>query len=321
MPVVSVVMPVFNGEKYVAEAVESILTQTFTDFEFIIVDDGSRDQSAEIIRDYERQDDRICFLQLEENGGHAAARNRGIAAARGDYIATMDCDDISLPKRLEKQAAFMDRCPRIGLLGAQARYVDKDKKLLTVTDLPRRHALISIRLFFSAYLVHSATMIRRSLLDVVGGYDENYYNAPDLELYTRLLSVAKARFANLPEILSVYRVHEQSIRHNLDSAGRLRQVMPLRRMLEQLGIKTPAATLKRFSDTRPYNVRSWTERRLAKRDYRRIAAAFIANDWVDAEDEQLLIDYIDRKCGHLSPRLWQMFCHWRRHRFGPRKRT
>ena len=118
MPLVSVVMPVYNTEKYVGEAIESILGQTFSDFEFIIVDDGSRDRSPAIIRDYERSDERIRCLRLERNAGTAAAKNHGIAAATGEFIAGMDSDDVSLPERLGKQLEFLRANPDIGAVGA-----------------------------------------------------------------------------------------------------------------------------------------------------------------------------------------------------------
>ena len=104
-------MPVYNGEKYLAEAIESILTQTFADFEFVIVDDGSQDGSAAIIRDYAKRDERIRVIRHERNQGVTTARNSGIAASRGEFIAAMDHDDISLPQRLEKQVDFLQSHP------------------------------------------------------------------------------------------------------------------------------------------------------------------------------------------------------------------
>ncbi|MCY3864790.1 MAG: glycosyltransferase family 2 protein, partial [Chloroflexi bacterium] len=124
MPLVSVVMPVYNREIFVAEAIESILEQTFSDFEFVIVDDGSQDRSPEIIRQYERRDDRIRFLAFKQNKGKAAAKNFGIEAAQGQYIAGMDSDDVSLPQRLEKQVEFLRANPDIGVVGTRARLTD-----------------------------------------------------------------------------------------------------------------------------------------------------------------------------------------------------
>ena len=108
-------MPVYNGEKYVAEAIESILAQTFTDFEFIIVDDGSQDRSPEIIREYVRRDDRVRCLRQERNTGVSSARNRGIDDAGGEFVALMDADDVSLPTRLEKRSAFCSSIRQLAL--------------------------------------------------------------------------------------------------------------------------------------------------------------------------------------------------------------
>ena len=114
MPAVSVILSVYNGEKYLAEAIDSILAQTFSDFELIIVDDGSSDSTASIARAYAQRDSRIRFMQLARNMGLADARNHGIAAARGEFATMMDADDISLPQRLEKQVGFLRANPAIG---------------------------------------------------------------------------------------------------------------------------------------------------------------------------------------------------------------
>ncbi len=315
-PLVSVVMPVYNGDEFLAEAIESILNQTFTDFEFIIVDDGSQDLSAEIVRGYMIQDDRVHFIQLDENMGNAFARNAGIAAANGVYIATMDCDDVSLPQRLERQAAFMESCPRIGVLGARTHYVDKDMNLLLSPEEPLQHALICINFIAGSFLAHPGTMFRRSLLAAVGNYCADYATAVDLHLYLRLLTETKTRFANTPEVLILYRLHDSNISRNLDADGRARRLRLRRWMLQQLWNNTPEATFERLTDARPMHTRSWIERWSAKRDYKRLASALIAKEWVDAEDRQLLLGHIDRLIGNLSPRLWQMFVHWRRHHFG-----
>ena len=119
-------MPVLNGERYLAEAIESILSQTFADFELIIVDDGSDDRSAEIIRSFQERDGRIQFIQLEDNMGPATARNCGIFASCGEYVTFMDCDDISLRERLEKQASFLDSHPQIGAVGICVQLVNRD---------------------------------------------------------------------------------------------------------------------------------------------------------------------------------------------------
>ena len=155
MPLVSVIMPVYNGEKYLAEAIDSILGQSFTDFEFLIVDDGSQDNSAEIIRSYEKRDRRIRFIQLERNMGAAAARNRGIAAATGKFITMMDCDDISLPERLQKQVDFMQSNPEIGAVGVCGQAVNEDMtKLLFDLNAPERHCDIVLAMFVGVIHTH-----------------------------------------------------------------------------------------------------------------------------------------------------------------------
>ena len=126
MPLVSVIMAAYNGEKYLAEAIDSVLTQTFSDFELIIVDDGSLDASAEIICSFAKLDDRIRFFQLERNMGQGPALNRGVASSTGKYLTYMDCDDITLPQRLEKQVDFLQANPEIGAVGACARVMNHD---------------------------------------------------------------------------------------------------------------------------------------------------------------------------------------------------
>ena len=155
-------MPVYNSERYLAEAIESILAQTFTDFELLIVDDASNDGSAEIAQRYAALDTRIRFFQHERNMGQAPALNTGLAEATGDFITNMDSDDISLPRRLEKQVRFLQTHPQIGAAGvcAQAKNEDMTKSLFDF-KVPQEHALIALNLFFGASFV-GATVVTRS---------------------------------------------------------------------------------------------------------------------------------------------------------------
>ena len=146
-PLVSVVMPLYNGERYLAEAIESILSQTFADFEFIIVDDGSTDGSAGIIRDYAARDSRVKVKQLARNSGEAAARNAGIALARGQFVAGMDSDDISLPDRLRAQASFLENNPEVGAVGVHSRVVFEDAQPSYIREPEQGHALIMLDSF------------------------------------------------------------------------------------------------------------------------------------------------------------------------------
>ena len=137
---ISVIMPVYNGERFLSEAIDSILAQTIGNFELIIVDDGSTDGSAQIIKEYAQRDGRVCVLQHGENRGQAAARNSGLAAAQGEYIIGMDADDISPPERLRKQLDFLRQRPDIGVLGTWRRTIDAAAQPIDLTQSPLGHA-------------------------------------------------------------------------------------------------------------------------------------------------------------------------------------
>ncbi len=140
-PVVSVLMPTYNGERFLRPAIESILNQTFRDFELIVIDDGSRDQTAEILREFAARDNRILVLTNERNLGIAAATNRGLAAARGEFVALQDHDDISLPHRIQTELEFLHSHPEIALVGSAATLIDENgvayDRFVEVTEAPR----------------------------------------------------------------------------------------------------------------------------------------------------------------------------------------
>ena len=125
-PKISVLMSAYNSEKYISESIESILNQTFKDFEFIIINDGSSDNTAKIIQKYAEKDERIRFINSKQNQGIIAALNPGFSMCRGEYIARMDSDDISLPKRFEKQIEYMDKHSECGVLGTSIIIFDKE---------------------------------------------------------------------------------------------------------------------------------------------------------------------------------------------------
>src|SRR5690606_26457619 len=129
-PKVSVVMPVYNGERFLRQAVDSILQQDFQDFEFIIVDDGSKDHTWNILQDYARHDPRVILLRNDTNNGVLAARNRGLAVAQGEYLAVQDADDISLPQRFRLQVAYLDQHPQVSAIGSPAQRIDEHGRVL-----------------------------------------------------------------------------------------------------------------------------------------------------------------------------------------------
>jgi len=307
-------MSVFNGEKYLAEAIESILAQTFADFEFVIVDDGSQDRSAEIIQSYAKGDERIQMVPLAANTGVAAARNSGIAAAKGLYVALMDCDDISLPERLRKQVKFMKSNAEIGAVGVHSRVVFEDKRPSYDREPAQRHALIMMDCFIGVPFLHGTLMMRRDLFLKVGCFDPTFQYSADRDLMTRLMG--RTKFANIPEILYIYRRNEgQQTSHDNPRRGQDGLLTRVRR-LERLWGEAPMESVERLARVRPWFTLSWRERRGAKRDIKRLIDAMIAAEWVDASERPHLIALMNRRLEQASPRLWQMFCHWRRHHFG-----
>ena len=309
-------MAVYNGETYLAEAIESILAQTFTDFEYIIVDDGSQDRSAEIIRAYQGRDKRIRPLTLKRNVGGADARNQTLALARGEFIAAMDGDDVCLPERLQKQVDYLRRNPGIGVLGAGAQVVDEELNSLYAFNLPEQHALIACNIFLGSFLIHPTVMMRRERLDSVGGYERGRRTAIDTELWSRLMW--RTRFANLPDTLLLYRRHDAQ-HHTTRDAPLKAQAWEVRaRLLERLWGTAPAATLERFERMRLDESLSRQERRHARADMTRLLDAMIACAVIDAEDRALVAEHIQRRLEATTPRLWQKLLHWRRHRLGSR---
>ena len=207
-PTVSVLMPVYNGARYLRASIESVLGQTFTDFEFLIVDDGSTDRTQDIIRGYE--DPRIRLVNNDQNTGLAKSLNRGLRLARGGLIARHDADDVSMPFRLETQHRFLVAHPEIALLGAQASLIDQNgHTIFDHTSMPLDSLSIRWQLMFGNPILHPSVMFRRSVvLQDLGGYDEQYQLSEDYDLWSRLAQ--QYEVANLPDVLIAYRRHVDS---------------------------------------------------------------------------------------------------------------
>lgn len=206
-PCVSVVMPVYNGERYLKEAVESVLNQTLSDFEFIIINDGSTDNTCAILKSF--TDGRGNLID-QEHQGLIASLNRGLAIARGEYVARMDSDDIALPDRLEKQVAFLRAHPEIGILGTACRLIDEGGLDLGVMRWPIHDLEIRWTSLLSSPFGHPTVMVRRDILMRDGlKYDEAFQRVEDYRLWTRVLS--HTRGGNLDEPLLRYRVHPDRV--------------------------------------------------------------------------------------------------------------
>ncbi len=199
---VSVIMPVFNAEKYLKRSIESILCQDFIDFEFIIINDGSLDHSEEIIKSY--LDPRIVYLKNEINQGIVYSLNKGLKAAKSKYIARMDADDISLPHRLQKQVDFLEQHPEIGVLGTA--YLPVDENQVPVKQpvvMPEYPMTAKWFLLIGSAVAHPTTMYRNELINRVGGYSDQFPHAEDYELWTRVCQISK--IGSLKDICLLYR--------------------------------------------------------------------------------------------------------------------
>ena len=207
MPKISVVMPAYNAEKYIKEAIDSILGQTFGDFELIIINDCSTDSTENIILSY--SDSRIVYLKNEKNMGVAATLNRGLQAARGEYIARMDSDDIALSQRLEKQLQHMKRNGDVIVCGSN--FIPfHDSGDLPVSCVPEEDGQIKTFLLFGSPFAHPTVMIRASVLKETGlCYDVAYEKVEDYYFWMQLSRCGK--FANLNEPLLRYRNHSQQV--------------------------------------------------------------------------------------------------------------
>ncbi len=209
-PLVSVVIPVFNAQAYIAEAVESILAQTYTHFELILIDDASTDGTLEILQRYAAQDARIRLLINERNLNITPTLNRGLQEARGELIARMDADDISLPDRLEKQVAFLQSHPEIGLISGRALAIDaKGEVIPDEFSLIREPGVIRWLLHFTCPITHPAVMGRLDLFLQAGGYDPEIPFAEDYALWQKMSTFTN--LSNLEDFLIKKRAHNQSI--------------------------------------------------------------------------------------------------------------
>lgn len=207
MPKVSVLMPVYKTkEAYLREAIESILNQSFTDFEFLILDDCPEDNREEIVKSY--HDARIKYSKNEHNLGITPSRNKLIGMAKGEYLAVFDHDDISLPERLEKEVAYLDAHPEVGVVSSSIEKFPKIK----VSNPPQRNLDIKMGLMRGCIVAHTTAMIRKSVLESFGiRYEEEYSPAEDYMLFLRL--VGKTMFYNIPEVLVRYRNFEGNTSH------------------------------------------------------------------------------------------------------------
>jgi len=296
MPAVSVVMSVYNGEPYLAQAIHSILTQSFEDFEFVIIDDASQDHSVQTIRSFE--DPRIHLVRNRQNIGLTRSLNRGLKLARGQFVARMDADDVSLPRRLESQMAFLKTYPKVEVLGGSVRLIDEKGKNLGKRIFPTHHELIRWSLCLFDPIPHPTVMIHRDVLEKVAGYRTEMTTAQDYDLWTRLSSIT--RMANLPEVMVELRRHDGSVRLRHRDEHRRNRIMVSHQMLEAyLHCKIPFETVEHIWER---NCRSIEEMRSAASLLLHLYEVGMANERFSKKDQQFIREYIARRLFSLAHR-------------------
>jgi hypothetical protein len=224
-------MSVFNGGEYLAEAIDSILNQTFRDFEFVIVDDGSTDATADILSTYANRDGRIRVIR-HDNKGRAVSLNIGIKLAKAGYIARMDADDIALPGRLQAQVEFMERHPDVGLLGGAVELINTQGRVLKVVRPPLEDSEIRSLMLDNNPIWHPTVVMRKEVVLASGGYRKALLDADDYDLWLRMSE--RSQLANLGEPILQYRIHAdqvsvRNLRHQILCVFAARAAASLRR--------------------------------------------------------------------------------------------
>lgn len=225
LPLVSVLLPAYNCESFIAEAVQSILTQTFQDFELLIIDDGSTDATSSILSSF--NDPRIRLLPNDRNLGLIATLNRGLILASGQYVARMDADDIAAPERLSKQVIYLDTHPNVHVVGTMVDLIDEQGVIFGGgLRYPTEPEEIRNYLLRECCLIHPSTTFRKETVIAAGGYATSARYAEDYDLWLRLSDHHK--IANLPDTLLSYRMHKKQvsvknikIQHDIAQACRL----------------------------------------------------------------------------------------------------
>jgi glycosyltransferase involved in cell wall biosynthesis len=204
---VSVIMPAYNAEKYLKEAIDSILNQSFKQFEFIIINDGSTDSTKKIILSY--RDKRIRYIENKQNVGIIESMNRALKLAKGKYIAKMDADDISVTDRLEEEFNFLEKNPDYGVVGTGSDFMDQNGRFIKKWPTLETDADIKSMLLAGSPYVNGSTMFQKKLIIGTGGYNKNAYVAEDYELWCRLATLTK--MGSINKYLYKYRVNSEGV--------------------------------------------------------------------------------------------------------------
>lgn len=238
-PAVSVLMPVYNNEPHLTGAVESILDQTFDDFEFIIINDGSTDSSSATLNALARRDSRIRLYE-RPNTGYCRALNEGLGYVRGEFIARMDADDIAMPDRFERQVAYLRQHPDCVALGGRVLLIDEDDDPIREMCHEQTHEEVDAAHMDGkgGTIIHPAMMARRTAIEAINGYDESFDFAEDLDFFLRLAE--HGRVANLPDIVLHYRQHLSSIGYSKSEIQQRSAIAALRAAYARRGLAFPS---------------------------------------------------------------------------------
>lgn len=244
MPKVSVAMSVYNGAEYLRASIDSVLTQSFDDFEFIIVDDGSTDRSAEIVRSY--TDSRIVLRQ-QSNQGVATALNHALRLAHGEYVARQDADDVSLPERFLKQVEFLDTHPEVAVVGTAATLIDRTgRRFSTFMPFTRHERLVKELKRGVCPLMHGAVMLRNTALSQSGVYNPVFNWMQDVELWLRISQYH--RLANMREVLYQFRKHDSSTTYKARIDLRIREFAKTGKLQPETKVEDWSNFCRQFED-------------------------------------------------------------------------
>jgi glycosyltransferase involved in cell wall biosynthesis len=254
-PAISVLLAVYNGERYLRDAIDSILAQTLRDFEFIVIDDGSTDRSLAILQQYAANDSRMRIVS-RPNKGLTVTLNEGLALARGEFLARIDDDDLALPQRFELQIGYLREHPDCVLVGSRVLLIDPDGLPIRESATEQTHEEIDAAHLNRGWpVVHPAVMMRTAAMRQVGGYREQYNTLEDLDLFLRLAEIGK--LANLPQLLLKYRQHFSSVTHSKsEQQARIRQAIYDETYTRRGQTPPPPVQPKRTDSRRPHEQHS-----------------------------------------------------------------
>jgi glycosyltransferase involved in cell wall biosynthesis len=273
-PDISVILPAYNAERYIQLSINSVLSQSFGNFELIVINDGSTDRTEEIIRSF--SDERINYIKNSENRGLSASYNIGVRAARGRYIARMDADDLCDERRFERQLGFMEKNPQVGIVGSDILLIDEAGRLIGKARKPASHARLKWASLFSTPLFHPSIMARTEIMKE-NPYDESLANSEDYELWSRLLFFGDVRLSNMRIPLLRYRVFPHSFTQKLDPAKRARSAENTIRNIEHY-ISLSESEKEAITLIRQGNDVAADSLMMLLLAYRRASAAFLAKE-------------------------------------------